>query len=265
MASEAVLEEDIELNAEPDDPVDGAEERTLTYDGSWLNADLSSCFKVKVTLCVHYTDEYPEVLPELSLKPVEGEITDQELESILEGLRSVMYHLQGNDNLGMAMTFTLVSHLREQLSHLVRIRTERRAREEKEKERLALEEEEARTRGTPVTIGSFKVWKMVFDQDIAMKRAREEEERMKGLTPREREEFKRVTSRLTGKPSYFLSARRWDASTYIGRQLFERGDKNLEDDTLLEEGTVSVDASQYERQEIEEEQEDEGVTFSDSD
>ncbi|KAG5715242.1 RWD domain-containing protein [Termitomyces sp. T112] len=241
MASEAVLEElevlesiypeelskisdrDIELNAEPDDPVDGAEE-------------------LKVTLCVHYTDEYPEVLPELSLKPVEGEITDQELESILEGLRSV-----GNDNLGMAMTFTLVSHLREQLSHLVRIRTERRAREEKEKERLALEEEEARTRGTPVTIGSFKVWKMVFDQDIAMKRAREEEERMKGLTPREREEFKRVTSRLTG------------------RQLFERGDKNLEDDTLLEEGTVSVDASQYERQEIEEEQEDEGVTFSDSD
>ncbi|KNZ74249.1 RWD domain-containing protein, partial [Termitomyces sp. J132] len=237
-----ISDRDIELNAEPDDPVDGAEERTLTYDGSWLNADLSSRFKVKVTLCVHYTDEYPEVLPELSLKPVEGEITDQELESILEGLRSV-----GNDNLGMAMTFTLVSHLREQLSHLVRIRTERRAREEKEKERLALEEEEARTRGTPVTIGSFKVWKMVFDQDIAMKRAREEEERMKGLTPREREEFKRVTSRLTG------------------RQLFERGDKNLEDDTLLEEGTVSVDASQYERQEIEEEQEDEGVTFSDSD
>ena len=56
-----------------------------------------------------------------------------------------------------------------------------------------------------------------------------------------------------------------DASTYTGRQLFERGDKSLEDDTLLEEGAVSVDASQYERHEFEEEQEEEGVTFSDSD
>jgi hypothetical protein len=49
-----------------------------------------------------------------------------------------------------------------------------------------------------------------------------------------------------------------------GRQLFERGDKNLEDDTLLEEGTVSVDISQYERARVEDEL-DEGVTFSDSD
>ncbi|KAG6890716.1 hypothetical protein C0995_005089 [Termitomyces sp. Mi166 len=229
MGFEAVLEElevlteDIELDAEPDDPVDGAE-------------------KLRVTLCVHYTDEYPDALPELSLKPVEGEVDDQELDGILQGLRSV-----GNDSIGMAMTFTLVSHLREQLSHLVRIRAERCEKEEKEKERLALEEEEARTRGTPVTIESFKAWKVAFDKKIAMKRMRAEEEKMKGLTTKEREELKRVASRLTG------------------RQLFERGDRNLEDDALLEEGTVSVDASQYERQEIEEEQEDEGVTFSDSD
>jgi len=39
----------------------------------------------------------------------------------------------------MAMTFTLVSHLREQLSRLVRSREERHKREEAEKERLALE------------------------------------------------------------------------------------------------------------------------------
>ena len=84
-----------------------------------------------------------------------GEIDDQELESVLEGLRVVVRlnyllclarvlfsqtsYLQGNENLGMAMTFTLVSHLREQLSHLMRVRAQRREREEKEKERLALE------------------------------------------------------------------------------------------------------------------------------
>lgn len=39
----------------------------------------------------------------------------------------------------MAMTFTLVSHLREQLSRLVRVRAEKRQKEEMEKERIALE------------------------------------------------------------------------------------------------------------------------------
>lgn len=39
----------------------------------------------------------------------------------------------------MAMTFTLVSHLREQLSTLVQSREARRKLEESEKERLALE------------------------------------------------------------------------------------------------------------------------------
>jgi hypothetical protein len=47
--------------------------------------------------------------------------------------------LQGEDNLGMAMTFTLVSHLREQLSSLIRIRAEDIAKTEAEEERLALE------------------------------------------------------------------------------------------------------------------------------
>lgn len=39
----------------------------------------------------------------------------------------------------MAMTFTLVSHLREILSNLIRERAEMKKREEREKERLALE------------------------------------------------------------------------------------------------------------------------------
>lgn len=56
--------------------------------------------------------------------------------------------------------------------------------------------------------------------------------------------------------------------TLVGRQLFERN-KNLEDESLMEEGTVSVDISQYERvrgtNDEEDDEEDEGVTFSDSD
>jgi len=77
------------------------------------------------------------------------------------------------------------------------------------------------------------------------KKSREEDEKTKSLTPKEREEWKRAGTRLSG------------------RQLFERN-RNLEDDNLLEEGTVSVDFSQYERTQSEEDDEDDHVRFSDS-
>lgn len=54
-------------------------------------------------------------------------------------MRQPISKTQGEENLGMAMTFTLVSHLRERLSELIRNREEQRKRDEMEKERLALE------------------------------------------------------------------------------------------------------------------------------
>jgi len=145
----------------------------------------------------------------------------------------------------MAMTFTLVSHLREQLSKLVQSKADELERVEKEKERIALEAEEARTRGTPVTPETFTAWKIKFDKELALKKTQEEEDRLRVLTLKEREEWKKLGTRLTG------------------RQLFERN-KGLEDETLLEEGTISVDITQYERTREEVEPE-EAVTFSDSD
>jgi len=50
---------------------------------------------------------------------------------------------------------------------------------------------------------------------------------------------------------------------FVGRQLFERN-RHLEEGSLMEEGIVSVDASQYERTRDEEQEENEGITFSDS-
>lgn len=49
-----------------------------------------------------------------------------------------------------------------------------------------------------------------------------------------------------------------------GRQLFERN-RHLDDEALVEEGTVSVDASQYERTNERDEEEEERLEFSDSD
>ena len=48
-----------------------------------------------------------------------------------------------------------------------------------------------------------------------------------------------------------------------GRHLFERN-RHLEDESLLEEGTVSVDVSQYDRSRDREDAEENIVTFSDS-
>jgi len=195
---------------------------------------------LQVTLCVEYTGGYPDELPILSLKCDDERIEEPDSENILEDLRKV-----GEENLGMAMTFTLVSHLREQLSQLVRSKLEEQNQRESEKERLALEAEEKRTIGTPVTVESFKAWKEKFDKEVAIKKLQEDEEHHKNMTPKERDEWRKSGTRLTG------------------RQLFERN-KNLEDETLIEEGVVSVDFSQYERTREEEEQEA-GLTFSDSD
>jgi len=196
---------------------------------------------LKLTLTIHFTEDYPNALPDVSLEAIEGTLDGDEMNGLMRDLRMV-----GEENIGMAMTFTLVSDLREKLSSLVLSRAEQRKKEETERQRVALELEEARTRGTPVTVESFRSWRAKFNREVAIKKAREEDERLKGLTPKEREEWKRIGTRPTG------------------RQLFERN-KNLEEDTLMEEGTVSVDISQYERTGAREEEEEDHITFSDSD
>ncbi|KAF5391437.1 hypothetical protein D9757_001912 [Collybiopsis confluens] len=204
---------------------------------------------LKLSLNVHYTDDYPDVLPELSLYPLESDVEPAEIDALIQGLIKI-----GEENLGMAMTFTLVSHLREQLVELVQTRDERRKSKEAEKERLALEEEEMRTRGTPVTADSFKSWKAKFDRELAERKTKEEDERLRGLSTREREEQAHAS----------VKALRVQLSLSIGRQLFERN-RIIEEENLMEEGTISVDISQYERSREEEEEEEEHVTFSDSD
>jgi len=222
LPNQGLSQHKIQIEAEADDIPDGVD-------------------NLQVTLCVEYTGGYPNELPNLLLEHDDERIEEADSQSILENLRKV-----GEENLGMAMTFTLVSHLREQLSELVRSKLEEQRRRDSEKERLALEAEERRTIGTPVTVESFKAWKETFDKELAIKKAQEDEEQLRNMTPKEREEWKRFGTRLSG------------------RQLFERY-KNLEDETPIEEGVVSVDFSQYERTREEEEQETGLTYFSDSD
>lgn len=89
---------------------------------------------MKLSLQVKYSETYPDVLPELSLHVLDGALHDLELASLMSGLQAV-----GEENINTAMTFTLISHLREKLLELLHFRADRRRREATEQERLLIE------------------------------------------------------------------------------------------------------------------------------
>ena len=66
--------------------------------------------------------------------------------------------------------------------------------------------EAARTRGTPVTHDSFAKWRKGFVAELKTKRDKEEEDRVRALAPREREDYKKKKERPTGKLQPFRPA-----------------------------------------------------------
>lgn len=96
--------------------------------------------------------------------------------------------------------------------------------------------EAARTRGTPLTPDAFNVWRKAFTAELAAKREKAEEDRIRALPPKEREDYRKRRERPTGK------------------QLFENS-KVLatSDEALYEEGAEEVDFSKYTREEREKE------------
>ncbi|BGP38259.1 hypothetical protein JCM10449v2_002188 [Rhodotorula kratochvilovae] len=186
-----------------------------------------------LNLLVTYTPTYPDEPPELDIDVLEGEVSDEEKEVLLAGLGE-----SANESLGMAMVYTLALQLKELIAEMIVKRKERIAREDEERYRREEEAQAAKTRGTPVTKESFAAWAAKFEAEYAAQLKREEEERLKALPPREREEAKRWLAKLSG------------------RQLFEQGAVALESDAAFgDEGDVAVDISQYERNVDEDEDE----------
>jgi len=97
---------------------------------------------------------------------------------------------------------------------------------------LTTQEEAARTRGTPLTPELFNAWAKKFRAEVAAMRAKEEEERVRTLPAKEREEWRRRAAR----PS--------------GRQLFETAKVSAtSDEAFADEGATAVDVSKYSREE----------------
>lgn len=156
-----------------------------------------------IYLEVSYPDEYPDVAPELSISsppnaPKHPWLDIQEdRERLLETLQPTI-----EENMGMAMVFTLVSALKENVEELM---IERANAVQAEKDKVAAkaeEEENKKFQGTPVNRETFLDWNARFQKEIQDEEQRQKEEK-------EAEDKKKKSSKEEKK--------------LTGKQLWERG------------------------------------------
>ncbi|KAG4440011.1 hypothetical protein IFR05_004525 [Cadophora sp. M221] len=175
-----------------------------------------------VILQVKYPEDYPEEPPTLDLLPPPNAPTHtyfsvaSDKDSLLDGLKETI-----EENMGMAMIFTIYSTLKDNAEQLVAER-QAAARAVHEQKLLAAEQEENKKfHGTPVTPETFTSWRRDFRKEMEEVRVREEE--ADEAAEKKKNRGKDTVVQLTGK------------------QLWERGlvgkieEDEDEDDALLAE------------------------------
>ncbi|KAH0426290.1 rwd domain-containing protein [Colletotrichum camelliae] len=133
-------------------------------------------------LQVRYPEAYPDEAPMLDLQsmpnaaPHEWFNVSQDKERLLRGLEETI-----QENLGMAMVFTLVTTLKEAAENLVEERKQAKDKEHEEAVLAAEREENKKFQGTPVTPETFLKWRADFIKEMEELRQKEEEERLAEL------------------------------------------------------------------------------------
>ncbi|KAI8337367.1 ubiquitin-conjugating enzyme/RWD-like protein [Choanephora cucurbitarum] len=169
-----------------------------------------------LSLHVTYTPNYPDELPEYEIETIQGQIPQTYYAKIEKAVKNA-----AEESIGMAMIFTMVMAMKEELDNIVLDVKRAEEAEIEERKRKEEEAEQAKFNGTKVTVESFLEWKKKFDAEMKAKEAVLQAQREKELK-----------GKLTG------------------RQLFEQ-DKTLalSDAKYMDEGDVSVDASQFDKEE----------------
>lgn len=96
------------------------------------------------------------------------------------------------------MVYTLSLALRDHLSDILEARKARIDREEAEAIEREEQEVARKKQGTQVTRESFLKWRDAFEKEEIERRRKTEEERLKALPPKEREELKKWLAKPTG-------------------------------------------------------------------
>jgi RWD domain len=131
-----------------------------------------------ILLNVSYPDGYPDVAPDLDLS-FPPNAPRYPLLDISEDKGRLLKSLDTtiDENLGMAMIFTLVATLKESAEQLIMER-QGALQAEKDQEAAKVEEEENRKfHGSAVTKQSFLEWRGKFRGEMAERESREKEER----------------------------------------------------------------------------------------
>ncbi|KAJ5567417.1 hypothetical protein N7535_006723 [Penicillium sp. DV-2018c] len=174
-----------------------------------------------ICLEVSYPEEYPDVGPNLTITSPPNAPKHPRLD-IQEDREQLMKALEPTieENMGMAMVFTLVSALKESAEALI---TERANIVQAEMEQVAAKREEEENRkfhGTPVTVESFLEWSAKFKKEM-------EEEELRLREEKESEDKKKKSTKEEKK--------------LTGRQLWERGLAKGDYDDEEEDALPAVD------------------------
>ncbi|KAL9935781.1 hypothetical protein V8E36_005358 [Tilletia maclaganii] len=182
---------------------------------------------------ITYTPDYPDALPDLEIETLEGSLEEGATEELLNSVRE----MGEADCLGMAMVFTLASHLREELTSHLRRRVQLAEQERVRVRDAEIEAEQQKFRGTAVTVERFAEWRKKFEAERAAAKAAEDELAMKGLSAKEKEEFRRMRLKPTGRQMFSRTGPEGRSAATVD-----------EEEEVDEEGGQEVDWSLYSRE-----------------
>ena len=143
-----------------------------------------------------YPEDYPDVTPDLDLSLTSSSLPPHLLAfpndkiQLLDSLAATM-----EENIGMAMIFTLISTLKENTEQLI-LERQNAAQDLKDQESKRLEElENVKFHGEAVTRESFLAWRTKFRAEMEERRVKEETEREAELSKKKL----KMEEKLTGK------------------------------------------------------------------